>query len=84
MSTSVSPVLDIYSVKTTVLLSNKLYMPIQISKDGRKIVETLRLIDSGAGGRFIDQNFVKKIRVRIQDLETPMHARNIDGMEIWR
>ena len=78
---SVSPVLNIYSVTTAVVSSNKLSMPIQISKNRKKIVETLELIDSRAGGRFIDQNFVKRIGVRIQDLETPMCAQNIDGTE---
>ena len=78
---SVSPVLDIYSVTTAIISSNKLSMPIQISKNGKKIIETLRLIDSGAGGKFIDQNFARKIGVRIQNLETPMHAQNVDGTE---
>ena len=56
-------------------------MPIQISENRKKIIKTLRLIDSGAGGKFIDQNIARKIRVRIQNLETPMRAWNIDGTE---
>ena len=72
--TSVSPVLDIYSITTTVISSNKLSMPIQVSKNGKKIIKTLGLIDSGAGGNFIDQNFARKIGIRMQSLETPMRA----------
>ena len=77
----VSPILDIYSVTTAVVSSNKLSIPIQASKNRKKIIETLGLIDSGAGGKFIDQNFVKKARIRMQNLETPMKARNVDRTE---
>ena len=70
----VSPVLNIYSVTTTVISSNKLSIPIQASENGKKIVETLGLIDSGAGGKFIDQNFARKTGIRMQNLETPMRA----------
>ena len=80
-STSVSPVLDIYSVTTAVIFSNKLSIPLQASENGKKFVETLGLIDSRAGGKFIDQNFARKARIRMQNLETPMKARNIDGTE---
>ena len=78
---SVSPILDIYSVTTAVVSSNKLSIPIQASENGKKIIETLGLINSGAGGKFIDQNFVKKAGIRTQNLETPMKARNIDRTE---
>jgi len=36
-----------------------MHLPIRISCDG-KIVETKALIDSGAGGTFMDQNFARK------------------------
>ena len=55
---SVSPSLDIYSVDS---LQNKNSLNINISaKHNRSdiIVETPALIDSGAGGTFIDQNYV--------------------------
>ena len=44
-------------------------------------IETLGLIDSGAGGKFIDQNFVRKAGIRMQKLENPMKAQNVDGTE---
>ena len=80
-STSVSPVLDVYFITTAVISSNKLFIPIQVSMNGKKIVETLGLIDSRARGKFIDQNFTRKIGIGMQNLETPMRARNIDGTE---
>ena len=76
-----SPVLDIYSVSTAVISLNKLSIPIQASENGKKIVKTLGLIDSGARGKFIDQNFVRKAGIRMQNLETPMKAWNVDGTE---
>ena len=33
---------------------------------------TLGLIDSGAGGKFIDQNYAKAIGLKIRTLETPL------------
>jgi hypothetical protein len=46
-----------------------------------KIVETLGLIDSGAGGKFIDQNYAKSIGLETQLLDQPVIARNVDGTE---
>ena len=40
-----------------------------------KNVETLGLIDSGAGGEFINQNYVKSAGFKTQLLD------NVDGME---
>ena len=58
---SVSPLLDIYSVSTTVINLNKLSIPIRIEDTEERSIETLRLIDSGAGGKFINQNYAKRI-----------------------
>jgi hypothetical protein len=44
-------------------------------------VETLALIDSGAGGTFIDQNYAKNSGFKIQKLNQPLKARNVDGTE---
>ena len=57
---------------------NSLSIPVQIH-DTDKTVETLTLIDSGAGGKFIDQNYVRKLRIKTQELEQPLIARNVDG-----
>ena len=76
---SVSPSLDIYSVSTTMINSNKLSIPIQIEDTEERRIETLRLIDSGAGGKFIDQNYAKKMGFKTHKLEKPLQAYNVDG-----
>ena len=40
---------------------NKLSILIQIEDTEERSIETLRPIDSGAGGKFIDQNYAKKM-----------------------
>ena len=47
----------------------------------KKSVETLGLIDSGAGGKFIDQNYAKRMKFRMHELEQPLLVRNVDGTE---
>ena len=58
-STPASPILSIHSVHVATIL-NKNSLFIGITCEGKENVETLALIDSGAGGKFIDQNFAKK------------------------
>ena len=78
-----SPYIDIYSVITATIHSNKLSIPIQISETEERTVKTFGLIDSGAGGKFIDQNYVKKsgFKTHVHALETPIWAYNVDGTE---
>ena len=59
--------------------SNSFSIPVQLCNDTNQNVEALALIDSGAGGKFIDQNYVWKLGIKIQKLERPLIARNIDG-----
>ena len=80
-STLVSPYINIYSVITATIDSNKLSIPIRISDIEKETVKTLGLIDSGAGGKFIDQNYVKKLGLEMHALETPIQAYNVDGTE---
>ena len=47
--------------------------------EGKENVETLALIDSGAGGKFINQNFAKKEQLETKDLEKPLVVYNVDG-----
>lgn len=42
-------------------------------------VDTTALIDSGAGGSFIDQAYAKKIGVTFRPLSRPITAINVDG-----
>ena len=57
---------------------NSLSIPVQV-RDADKTVETFALIDSGAGGKFIDQNYVRRLGIKTQELEQPLIARNVDG-----
>ena len=44
-------------------------------------VETLGLIDSRAGGKFIDQNFTRKSGFKTLKLEEPLRVLNVDRTE---
>ena len=57
---SISPVLNIFSTTIAMMKSNSLSIPIIINCEGNKTIETLALIDSGAGGNFIDQNYARE------------------------
>ena len=37
------------------------------------------LLDTGAGGKFIDQNFVQNQKIKTKDLEHPIEVFNGDG-----
>ena len=67
---SVSPSLDIYSVSTAIINSNKLSIPIQIEDTEERSIETHRLI--GAGGKFINQNYAKRMGFKTHKLEKPL------------
>jgi len=57
-------------------------IPIKISgKTEKENVDTPGLLDSGAGGKFIDQNYARKSGFKIQRLEQPLKAFNVDGTE---
>jgi len=80
-SISVSPSLNIYSVHTTRIVSNSMTILIKISrKTEKENVDTPGLLDSGAGGKFID-HYAKKSGFKIQQLETSLKAFNVDGTE---
>jgi Retroviral aspartyl protease len=73
---SVSPYLDVYSVTIANISRNLISVPITIGSS-KQTVETL--IDSGAGGLFIDQNFAKNFDINY--LDKPVKAYNVDEME---
>ena len=78
----ISPVLDVFSVTLAMIKSDSLSILISIENTERnENVETLGLIDSGAGGEFIDQNYVKNSGFKTQFLDKPTIARNVDGTE---
>ena len=50
-----------------------------IQSENNKTVEVLSLIDSGAGGEFVDQNYARNMGFNVQKLSKPLIARNVDG-----
>jgi hypothetical protein len=72
----VSPYLDIYSVTIANTPRNSISVPINIGLS-KQTIETL--IDSGAGGLFIDQNYAKNFDINY--LDEPVKAYNMDGTE---
>jgi predicted aspartyl protease len=46
-----------------------------------ELIETRPLVDSGAGGTFMDQNYARKNRFNLTKLQYPITARNVDGTE---
>jgi hypothetical protein len=72
----VSPYLDVYSVTIANISRNSISVPINIGSS-KQTVETL--IDTGAGGLFIDQNFAQNFDINY--LDKPVKAYNMDGTE---
>ena len=58
----VSPVLDIHSVTVGTIARNTLCVPLSTVTNA-KTVETQALIDCGAGGMFINQNFAQNFKI---------------------
>ena len=52
---------------------------IHIAKDEKETVETEALLDSGAGGIFIDRDFAIQNDLPLDTLPRMMKAQNIDG-----
>ena len=72
----VSPSLNIYSVTVGNISNNTLFIPFKtVTKE--KNVKTQAMIDCGARGAFIDQNFTKNFKQR--KLDYPLTAKNVDG-----
>ena len=57
-----------------------MYLPIKISSKTGKQVEIIEaLLDSGASGKFIDQDYARKIHAKRKNLERPIQVYNVDG-----
>ena len=59
-STSAPPSITIDNVQVAKIEKNTMTLSIELSGENidQKTVETKALLDTGAGGKFIDQNFV--------------------------
>ena len=78
---SVPPSITIDHVQVTEIEKNSMTLSIEISGEslGKKNVEMKVLLDTGAGGKFIDQNFVRNQKIKTKDLEHPIEVFNVDG-----
>ena len=57
---------------------NSLSIPLKI-KTETQTIETYALLDSGAGGKFIDQNYAKTLNLPLKTLDKLIPAINVDG-----
>ncbi|TBU36571.1 hypothetical protein BD309DRAFT_842711, partial [Dichomitus squalens] len=55
-----------------------MHIPVSLTCENRT-VETHALIDSGAGGLFIDKSFATKTQLPPKPLPTPIPIYNVDG-----
>ena len=78
---SVSPCLAIHSVLIGSIENKSISVPVSFSvgsKVSQQIVATNALVDSGAGGKFINQNYSRKHKLEWTPLKKPLEVFNID------
>jgi Retroviral aspartyl protease len=78
----VSPSLSIEHVQVAQIKKNMMTVAILISGESlgqKKIVDTTTLLDTGAGGKFINQNFVRNQKIETKELKYPIEVFNVDG-----
>ena len=78
---SVPPSITIDHVQVAEIEKNSMTLSIEISGESidQKTIEMKALLDTGAGGKFIDQNFVQNQRIKTKNLEHPIEVFNVDG-----
>jgi hypothetical protein len=80
--TSASPSISIEHVQVAQIEKNTMSVNILISGESlgqKKIIETTTLLDTGTGGKFIDQNFVRNQKIETKELKYPIKVFNVDG-----
>ena len=79
--TSEPPSITIDHVQVAEIEKNSLTLSIEISGKSidQKTVKMKALLDTGAGGKFIDQNFVQNQKIKTKNLEHPIEVFNVDG-----
>jgi Retroviral aspartyl protease len=80
---SVSPSLSIEHVQVAQIEKNTMTVDILIlgeSLGQKKIIETTTLLDTGAGGKSINQNFIRNQKIETKELKYPMKVFNLDGI----
>jgi hypothetical protein len=81
-STLASPSISIEHVQVAQIEKNTMTVDILIlgeSLGQKKIVKATTLLDTGAGGKFIDQNFVRNQKIKTKELKYPIEVFNVDG-----
>ena len=80
-STSAPPSITIDHVQVAKIEKNTTTLSIKISGEStdQKTVETKALLDTGAGGKFINQNFVRNQKIKMKNLQHPIEVFNVDG-----
>jgi hypothetical protein len=80
--TSASPSISIEHVQVAQIEKNTMTVNILIlgeSLGQKEIVKATTLLDTGAGGKFIDQNFVQNQKIETKELKYPIEVFNVDG-----
>ena len=54
-------------------------LPLTIEISGMETIETNALLDSGAGGVFINEEYARQLGLRMIPLPKPIIAQNVDG-----
>ena len=73
-----SPLISISNLVLATVDRNSMRVPILV-KGKKEIVETKALIDSGAGGTFISQEFIQKHKIPTTKIKNPIRVYNVDG-----
>ena len=76
-----SPSLDIYSISAEKDHNSFLLSTNILPNEKDEMIKTKTLLDCGAGGIFLDQNFAWKHNIRTMKLKQPIRARNVDGTD---
>ena len=76
------PLIMISSVLVAEMGNNSIHITLPIESkttQGNKIVKTPVLLDTRAGGIFMNKSYAKKHNIEVYKLDTPIIPRNIDG-----
>jgi Retroviral aspartyl protease len=80
--TSASPSISIEHVQVAQIKKNTMTVDILIlgeSLGQKKIIKTTTLLDTEAGEKFINQNFVQNQKIETKELKYPIKVFNVDG-----
>jgi Retroviral aspartyl protease len=78
----VSPSLSVEHVQVAQIEKNTMTVDILISSESlgqKESIETTTLLDTGAEGKFVNQNFVRKQKIETKGLKYPIEVFNVEG-----